>query len=35
MSYVLKNEQCMDEMIVQLMEQLSTRFATTGAICDM
>jgi hypothetical protein len=34
MSYVLKNEQCMDEMIVQLMEQLS-RFATTGAICDM
>jgi hypothetical protein len=31
----LKNEQSMDDMVLQMMEQLSTRFATTGAICDM
>jgi hypothetical protein len=35
MSYVLKNEQSMDDMIFQMMEQLSTKFGATGAICDM
>jgi hypothetical protein len=35
MSYVLKNEQSMDDMIFQMMEQLSTRYGATGAICDM
>jgi hypothetical protein len=35
MSYVLKNEQSMDDMILLMMEQLSRRFATTGAVCDM
>jgi hypothetical protein len=35
MSYILKNEQSMDEMIFQMMDQLSARFGATGQICDM
>ena len=35
MSYVLKNESSMDEMLAVLVQQLSERFADTGAVCDM